>query len=90
MRPSATSNDRKDRKRNQMQEGGIHKGKSVHVLMIVGILFPVGRSSRNELEESESNARGGGDIQEHQTFPPDNFVVEYLLVSSTVQVEGGD
>jgi len=90
LKPSATLNDRNDQKRNQMQEGGIHKGKSVHVLTIVGTLFPVGRSSRNELEKSESNARSGGDIQEHQTFPPYNFVVEYLLVSSTVQVGGDD
>jgi len=70
-----------------MQEGGTHKDKSLSVrVLIVGILFPVRCSSLNELEESESNARGGGDIQEHQMFPPDNLVVEYLLVSSTMQV----
>jgi len=67
-----------------MQEGGIHK--SVRVLIIAGILFPVRRSSRNELEKSGNNAWGDGDIQEHQKYPPDNLAVEYLLVSSTVQV----
>ena len=66
-----------------MQERGTHKGKSVRVLMIVGILFPVRRSTRNELEKSGSNARGDGDIV-------GNLAAEHLLVSSTVQVGKDD
>ena len=65
-----------------MQERGIHKGKSVRVLMIVG-MFPVRHSTRNELEKSGSNARGDGDIV-------GNLAAEYLLVSSTVQVGKDD
>ena len=42
--------------------------------------------TQNELEKFRSSGQDRDDVWTRQTFPPDNLTVEYLLVSSTMQV----